>query len=85
MIAAEKGPGNSGMVSAAVEFHYVDQEDDVLACYPLIRQLRPHLDNVVIRIAALAGTAISAATAAISGSVFIFPPILLTAAQNSSI
>ncbi len=45
MIPVEHGPENSGEVSTAVEFHYVDQEDDVLACYPLIRQLRPHLDS----------------------------------------
>jgi ribosomal protein S18 acetylase RimI-like enzyme len=36
---------NSGEVSTAVEFHYVDQEDDVLAYYPLIQQLRPHQDS----------------------------------------
>ena len=45
MIPVESGPENSGDVSAAVEFHYVDQEGDVLVCYPLIRQLRPHLDS----------------------------------------
>ena len=45
MNPAEISPENSGVLSAAVEFHYVDQEDDVLACYPLIRQLRPHLDS----------------------------------------
>ena len=45
MIPVENGPENSGDVSAAVELYYVDQEDDVLACYPLIRQLRSHLDS----------------------------------------
>ena len=47
MIPVESGPENSGDVSAAVEFHYIDQEDDVLVCYPLIRQLRPHLDKAI--------------------------------------
>ena len=41
MIPAE----NNGEMSAAVEFRFVDQDDEVLACYPLIRQLRPHLDS----------------------------------------
>ncbi|MCK9187796.1 GNAT family N-acetyltransferase [Acidithiobacillus sp.] len=45
MIPVENGPENSGNVPAAVELHYVDQEDDVLTCYPLMRQLRPHLDS----------------------------------------
>jgi len=45
MIPVENGLENSGNVSAAVELRYVDQEDDVWTCYPLIRQLRPHLDS----------------------------------------
>ena len=45
MNPVKNGPENSGNVFAAGEFRYVDQEDDVLTCYPLIRQLRPHLDS----------------------------------------
>ena len=45
MIPAKGDPENSGNIPAAVELRYVDQEDDIWTCYPLIRQLRPHLDS----------------------------------------
>ena len=45
MISAKGDPENSGNIPAAVELRYVDQEDDIWTCYPLIRQLRPHLDS----------------------------------------
>jgi len=45
VIPVENGPENSGDVSTAVELHYVVEEEDALACYPLIRQLRPHLNS----------------------------------------
>ena len=45
MIPAEISPESNGNAPAAVELRYVDQEDDVWTCYPLIRQLRPHLDS----------------------------------------